>query len=738
MKNNLKQLIIAEKPSVGKAIAEVLGVTEQKSGFMENDQYIVSWAFGHLISLGMPHEQNSKWKQWSLDLLPMFPNEYVYRVNEESKEQFEILKNLIHRPDVSEIINAGDDGREGEYIQRLIYWKAGNTKPMKRLLIDSVSEKTIINGMNHLQDGHIYDGKFEAGKGRDRADYLIGMNLSRLLSCTYNIKGLVIGRVKTPTTAMVVRRDLEIKNFVSVPYWIIQASFQTDMEITYTGVWFPKDEQSNMEEDTKESSQLLKKETAEEIQRKTEGKTGTVLSVKKEKRRTSPPKLYSLSDLQVDCINTFGYTSDQVLSIAQSLYETHKITTYPRTDSNYITDDLGNEFSQLIQNICDKDSTYHDVATSLLQEGLVLGKNIINNGKVTDHHAIIINENYFSYELSKLNQEEQNVLHLIICRMLLSVSQPYEYDETTVITSVEDEYFKSSGKAVVNKGFLLYKELLLGKTKKETKTELTGISENIPVKTESVDIKEKHTTPPRPYTEATLLQAMKNVSRVIEDKHLKEMIKDKGIGTEATRAGILAELFNKKYLERGKGKLPPIHATQKGQNIIKIAPEELTSPVLSAEWEDQLSQIEAGECTLQDFLKGIEDYIAEVIQTYQKNENLHFEQSKNNILGKCPHCGADYVSGKFGAFCSKKCGFSCSLVFGKKISDLQVRSLLAGKRILVKGLPKKSGNGTYDVYLSPKEIVAKNTNTGTYYNYEFDMTFPERKKFSNNRKFNLS
>lgn len=363
-----KQLIIAEKPSVGKAIAEVLGVTENKSGYMENDRYIVSWAFGHLISLGMPHEQNPAWKEWSLNLLPMFPDKYIYLINKDSKEQFELLKELIHRPDVSEIINAGDDGREGEYIQRLIYWKAGNTKPMKRLLIDSVSEKTILKGMNNLEDGHFYDGKFEAGKGRDRADWLIGMNLSRFLSCTYSTKGLVIGRVKTPTTAMVVHRDMEIKNFVPVPYWVLQASFSTQEGVTYTGQWFSNadDNEEASEENNESNSRLSKKELAEEIKNKIENQSGSIISIKKKKKTTNRPKLYSLSDLQIDSINAFGYTSDQVLEIAQALYEKHKITTYPRTDSNYITEDLGSEFTMLIHNIKEKSSVYTEIAEDLL------------------------------------------------------------------------------------------------------------------------------------------------------------------------------------------------------------------------------------------------------------------------------------------------------------------------------------------------------------------------------------
>ena len=724
-----KQLIIAEKPSVGKAIAEVLGVTEEKSGYMENDHFIVSWAFGHLISLGMPHEQNPKWKEWSLSLLPMFPEEYIYQVNKDSKEQFELLKKLIHRPDVSEIVNAGDDGREGEYIQRLIYWKAGNTKPMKRLLIDSVSEKTILKGMNNLKDGHVYDGKYEAGKGRDRADWLIGMNLSRFLSCTYNTKGLVIGRVKTPTTAMVVHRDMEIEHFVPVPYWVLYASFYTPEGVTYSGQWFSQENEA-AEEDDKNSSRLSKKELAEEIKAKIEKQPGNITSIEKKKKTTNRPKLYSLSDLQIDSINAFGYTSEQVLEIAQALYEKHKITTYPRTDSNYITEDLGNEFTMLIHNIKEKSSVYTEIAEDLLNTGLNLDRNVINDDKVTDHHAIIINENYSGYNLEKLTPEEQNVLHLIISRMLLAVAQPYEYYETTVITCVVGELFRSSGKTIIDKGFVRYQEKLFTLRKKEKDTELTGLQENQSVQTDEVSLKEKKTTPPKPYTEATLLQAMKNVSRVIEDKHLKDIIKEKGIGTEATRSGILAELFNKCYLERGKGKLPPIHATKKGHDLISIAPPELTSPILSAEWEDKLYQVETGQYNLQSFIEEIEDYISTVISTYQKNNNIQFEQFENGrkVLGKCPHCGADYISGKFGAFCSKKCGFSCSLAFGKKLSEQQVKSLLEGKKTLVTRLPKKSGSGTYDAYLCPKGIVAKSTDTGTYYNYEFDMEFPRQKK----------
>lgn len=723
-----KQLIIAEKPSVGEAIAKVLGVTQKKSGYMESDRFIVSWAFGHLISLGMPHEQNPEWKEWSLDLLPMFPDEYVYLVNKESQDQFELLKKLIHRSDVSEIVNAGDDGREGEYIQRLIYWKAGNTKPMKRLLIDSVSEKTILNGMNNLQDGHIYDGKFEAGKGRDRADYLIGMNLSRLLSCTYHAKGLVIGRVKTPTTAMVVRRDNEIENFVSVPYWLVQASFRTQNGETYSGLWFSNE---TTDEESDSSSRLLKKELAEEIKRKVENQPGTILSIKKKKKTTNRPKLYSLSDLQVDSINVFGYTSDQVLQIAQALYETHKITTYPRTDSNYITDDLGNEFTDLIRSIEEKGNAYKEIAASLLDDGLNLDKNVINNDKVTDHHAIIINENYLTYDLTRLTPEEQNVLHLIVSRMLLAVARPYEFYETTVITDIKNEFFKSTGKTVIQKGFVAHQEKLFAVQKRRNVPELNGLEENAPVQTDEIALSERKTTPPKPYTEATLLLAMKNIARVIEDKHLKQAIKDKGIGTEATRSGILKELFNKGYLERGKGKLPPIHATKKGHDITVIAPPELTSPILSAEWEDKLSQIETGQYSLNVFMEEIQNYITEVISTYKRNVNVQFEhdQFEKKVLGKCPHCGAEFVSGKFGGYCSKKCGFSCSMAFGKKLTEQQIKALLEGQKIFVKGLPKKSGGGTYDAYLIPKGIVPRPTEKGIFYNYEFEMKFPERKSF---------
>lgn len=738
-----KQLIIAEKPSVGKAIAEVLGVKTKKTGYMESDNYIVSWAFGHLISLGMPHQQNPEWKTWALNLLPMIPDDYVYLVNKDSKEQFDTLKELIHRSDVSEIVNAGDDGREGEYIQRLIYWKAGNKKPMKRLLIDSVSEKTILNGMKNLQDGHIYDGKFEAGKGRDRADYLIGMNLSRLLSCTYDAKGLVIGRVKTPTTAMVVKRDLDIKNHVSVPYWTLEATFQIKESSTqYHGVWFSDDvaeDEKEEKENTLTGSKLFSKIQAEEIQQKVNGRPGTIRSVEKKKVTKNRPRLYSLSDLQIDGINAYGYTSDQILQIAQSLYETHKITTYPRTDSNYITDDLGSEFTSLIQDIESKESKYKEVATDIQKQGLLLDKNVINKAKVTDHHAIIINENYAAYELSKLSEEEKNILHLIISRMLIAVAQPYEFYKTTVITSVDNETFKSVGTTIINKGFVSYQEQLLSIKAKNEQNELNGVEENGGVITKECSIQEKKTAPPAPFTEPKLIIAMKNVSRTIDDKHLKDMLKDKGIGTEATRSGILTELFAKGYLERGKGKVPPIHATQKGHDIIAIAPPELTSPILSAEWEDKLDRIEKGAYNLTAFMKEIEEYVRRTIQEYEKNPEIHFERAGGKeILGKCPHCGADYISGKFGAFCSKKCGFSCSYAFGKKLTNTQVKTLLDGKRILVKGLEKKSKDGTYDAYLIPTEVLEYKSEKGTFYNYKFDMEFPKPKgkpsKFSFSKK----
>ena len=669
-----KQLVIAEKPSAGKAIAKVLGVTDSKDGYMESDRYVVSWAFGHLIRLGEPMEQNDAWdKNWSMEQLPMLPKQFKYFINTDqgAKKQFNTLKNLINRSDIDGIINAGDAGREGELIQRLIYAKARNTKPVRRLWISSMADKDIKQGFENLKPQSEKDDLFAAALCRQHSDWKVGMNFSRLVAIKNNVYGFSIGSVQTPTVAFVRDRNDEIANFVSEPYFQVKANFDKE----YWGIL--------LNEDGKIAS-FKNGNDADCVINELDGENGNIIKYSVTRKTTNRPKLYNLSQLQIDANRKYKYSPAEVLQAAQNLYEKHKITTYPRTDSQYLNEAMRELLPGYVNAIAQNG---YPVMQTPLVNGLFLDSNVINDKRVSDHHAIVINENYKDYDKSKLTLMETNVLDLIVKRMLLAFSPKYEYDQTIVLTKVNDYIFRTSGETPVDLGWKkTAKEI--GITQKESPDSQVfyGIQKGDIVQLKNCERLDKKTKPPKQLTLGDLIQLMCNAGKTIEDQDLKKALNEaEGIGTEATRANIIEEILKRGYIEKKEKDF--LFVTDKGRDLLDMAPEKLTTPTMRAEWEKDFSKIEQGQMKAHDFNLKVDEYIRNVIESYQGGLTCRTKSSykKNEELGKCPKCGALYLNGKYGPYCSGKCGFILRKYKGNPLSVKQVQALINGHSVTVKG-----------------------------------------------------
>lgn len=712
------KLIVAEKPSVAKYIADVLGVKNKTKGYIYNDEYYITWAIGHLVTLEDPHGQNPDWseKEWNLDELPMLPEVFKYKVIDNVKDQFEIVKDLIHRPEVDELINAGDDGREGEYIQRLIYEKAGNTKPVMRLRFSSMDAGTIKKAFQNLVPSSVMDNIYESAKCRAWSDWKIGMNLSRLVCVANGLYGYSIGRVQTTAVAMIANRNNEIANFISKNYYQVQAIFEANDN--YTGNLIDEDGIVNFAD----------KKDADDIIIQVKGKEGIITSIEKEKKKVSRPELYCLSALQTDANKRFGYSPNETLTYAQSLYEVHKITTYPRTDSRYLTTGIASEIPDYIDAI---DGQGYPVSKTPIKNGAVIDKRVVDDKKVSDHHAIIINNNFASYDLSLLSDAERNILDLIIERMLISFSPDYEYMQTSVITEVGEHSFLLTGTETICLGWKETAQVLGARIKQDDSQIFVGIAENKKVPCVDSNRLDKKTVPPKQYTEGTLITAMVNVASLIDDKNLKQSIRlAKGIGTGATRGEIIKNIQDKGFVElKSVKKNKYLFVTEKGKNLLKIAPDKLKDPVMSAEWENCFSQIAAGKMSADEFNKEIDDYITEVVNNYHKVSGL----TDPDAIGKCPYCGGSYKKGKFGLYCANRCGFVLKKFGGVELTDKQIENLLNGSEVLVKGLVSKKTGKPFDCYIKPKKNVDKFVTTDsefngkTYHMLSFDMRFPQKK-----------
>lgn len=621
-------LVIAEKPSVGAAIGKVLGASSRKDGYLEGNNYIVSWCVGHLVGLADASSYDERFAKWRYSDLPIVPEEWLFEVPKDKQKQFKVLRDLMRDKRVTELVCATDAGREGELIFRLVYKKAGCTKPFKRLWISSLEDSAIREGFAHLRDSGDYDRLYEAALARSKADWIVGINGTRLFSTLYH-KKLVVGRVQTPTLAMLVEREGKISTFHKEKYF---------------NVHIGKD---NL---TADLEKVKTEGEAKAIAAACDKKQAVVSYLKKETKTVNPPKLYDLTTLQREANRYYGFTAQQTLDLVQSLYE-KKLLTYPRTDSQFITEDMESTARQVIGIVSRKVPLF---------EGIIhepdIGR-ITNNAKVTDHHAIIPTVQLENQDLTELPESEQKIIRLVAMRLLSATGEKHIYDETSVTLTCEGYEFKAKGKTVVQDGWKsverCFKETLKSKEKDEPERSLPSLNEKDILSSVDSSVTEHYTSPPKPYTEDSLLSAMETAGNAEFDDDTEK----KGLGTPATRAGIIEKLVKGGFVERkGKSLVP----TKDGNNLVCVLPEQITSPTMTAEWENTLMQIERGNADSNKFLSGIVGMTSELVKAYpflSDSEANRFDTGRESI-GKCPRCGSPVYVGKGNYYCSnKECSF---------------------------------------------------------------------------------
>jgi len=608
---------VAEKPSVARDIARVLGATNSGQGYLHGNGYVVTWAIGHLVGLAQPHEIRPEWRQWRRETLPMLPDHWPLVVLEETEQQFEVVRKILTSPKVGRVVCATDAGREGELIFRYIYEAAGCDKPVSRLWISSLTAEAIRAGFDSLRDGHAYDPLADAARGRSRADWLVGMNLSRAYALVLRQEvsaGLSVGRVQTPTLALVVERELAIRAFVPEDYLEVVATFQMPSGAAYQATWFnpqgEKGRETRLPPDGEEASRILDRARAGQAR---------IESVTAETQRMAPPLLYDLTELQRHANRLFGFSAQKTLNVAQALYERHKLISYPRTDSRHLSSDVARTLARIVSVI---EGRYQ----GLLAPGTgprPLGRRFVDDSKVTDHHAIIPTPT--PPARAALSADEQK-LYDLVCRRLLSAWHPdHIWSVTTVITAITSESFcdryRASGTAVRQMGWKVL-DVAPERKHERKKTEAgegaeaeqqalpAGLEPEQAQKLAGIESLRKKTRPPRRFTEATLLTAMETAGETLDEKELSEAMKEKGLGTPATRAGIIEILLKRGYLVR-EGK--SLEATDKGIRLIAVVHPEVKSPAMTGQWEARLKQIERGAAELNPFLKGIAQYVREVV-----------------------------------------------------------------------------------------------------------------------------
>lgn len=568
----MKTLVIAEKPSVGRDIARVLKCDKKNNSFIEGSRYVVTWGMGHLVTLQDPEGYDKKYKAWNMEDIPIMPKKMEIEVIRQTGRQYQAVKSLIHRNDVKDIVIATDAGREGELVARWILKKAGNRKPCKRLWISSVTDKAIREGFSHLKDAKEYDNLYHAAVSRAEADWLVGINATRALTCKYNAQ-LSCGRVQTPTLAMIARREEEIRNFISEPYYGLTAKAEG---VTYT--W--KDKKSG-------SYRSFQKERMEKLLDNVKKDSFRIRKVERKKKKTFPPLLYDLTELQRDANKKFGFSAKETLNIMQRLYENHKVLTYPRTDSRYLTEDVVATIPERLE-ACGT-GPYRKLAAQVRGKKLEpKSLSFVNNSKVSDHHAIIPTEQFVN--LTRMSNEERKIYDLVVRRFLSVLYPPCEYEETTLVAECAGEEFVARGDVIISLGF---REVYENPEEEETGSELKSqllpqLKEGDVMEMVQFSLKEGKTTPPPYFTEATLLSAMENPVKYMESRD-REMAKTLGetggLGTVATRADIIEKLFHSFLLEK-KGN--EIHLTSKARQLLKLVPSDLKKPELTAQWEMKL------------------------------------------------------------------------------------------------------------------------------------------------------
>ena len=695
------KLVIAEKPSVAISLAAVLGANEKKDGYMEGGGYLVSWCVGHLLELAQPEAYGEQYARWRYGDLPILPEEWKYGVPKDKKKQLDLLCRLMKDKRVDSVVCGTDAGREGELIFRLVYQYAGCSKPMERLWISSMEDAAIRDGFEHLRPGSDYDKLYDAAVCRAGADWLIGINATRLFSVLYGTT-LNVGRVMSPTLALLVRREADIQAFTSSPFYV--------PEITCGGF-------------TASGEKLPDKAGAEKIRMESDGQAASVLSVEKQAKTVQPPRLYDLTTLQRECNRIYGYTAQQTLDYVQSLYE-KKLATYPRTDSQYLTEDMQATAASLVL---------------WLRGNMPFGKGcagepdigrVTDGSKVTDHHAIIPTVEIARTDLSELPSGERDVLTLIAARLLSATAQVHRFEAVTAVLDCRGHSFTAKGKAVLQTGWkeverLHRMGLKQSKTEESEDAALPPLQEGQTFEKVSAGVREGKTSPPKHYTEDSLLAAMETAGA----GDMPEDAERKGLGTPATRAATLEKLVSAGFVQRKKKQLIP---TEKGTNLILVLPDNIKSPMLTAEWESMLKQVERGGVPAKDFMDGIADMIRALVREHTAPEERFaglFPDAKENgreAVGTCPRCGGTVYEGKKGFFCDNRdCSFALwkenKFFSGKKktITKPVAAALLKEGRVSVSGLYSEKTGNTYDA------VVLLDDTGGKYVNFRLE--FPAKK-----------
>ena len=699
------QLVITEKPSVAQAIAHVIGAKERKDGYVEGNGYLVSWCVGHLVELAQPEAYSEAWKKWSYKSLPMIPEQWQHEVKKDTAAQYKVLKELMRDSRVDSVVCATDAGREGELIFRLVYEQAGCKKPMKRLWISSMEECAIREGFASLKPGSEYDSLYHSALCRQQADWLVGLNGTRLFTVLYGGKVLKVGRVQTPTLAMLVDRDWKITSFKKEKYHHVRLTLGGAEAV---------------------SEKIAAPEEAETLRAACAGAEAVCASVTREQKKEAPPKLYDLTTLQREANRIFGYTAKQTLDYAQSLYE-KKLLTYPRTDSRYLTADMA-ETASAVLHLAAKLPPFGGCGEFFPDVSL-----LVNDKKVSDHHAIIPTLELEKASLSELPVGERNIL-LLVCRELLcAAAEPYVYEAVTAAFDCGGQTFTAKERRILSEGWREIDRIFRASLKEEPEDEaepaaLPDFTEGQTFDQVDASVTEHFTAPPKAYMEDTLLAAMETAGK----EEMPEDAERKGLGTPATRAAILEKLVAAGFVERkGKSLIP----TKAGINLVTVLPDTLTSPMLTAEWEQKLTAIARGEGDPAAFMAGISDMARELVKTYShiSEEGQKLFAPEREAVGLCPRCGKPVYEGKKNFYCSDR---SCQFVLWKddrfwtsrkkELTRKMAADLLKKGRTSVKGMWSEKKDAAYDA-------VVVLDDTGEKY-VRFKLEFPKRKEGVNGKK----
>ena len=688
----MSKLVICEKPSVAKSITSALGVTSRADGYFEGNGYLISWCIGHLVGLADAAAYDDRYKKWRYEDLPILPDPFRYVVSEEKTAQFRILRSLMERPDVTELVNACDAGREGELIFRLVYEAAGCSKPFSRLWISSMEDAAIRDGFSDLRPGRDYDSLYQSALCRQKADWLIGINASRLFSVLYH-RTLNVGRVQTPTLAMLADRDSKIVLFRKEKYHHVRLALEGAEAV---------------------SEKIPAMEDAQAIRDACDGQRAVCVSLVREKKTEKPPKLYDLTTLQREANRVFGYTAKQTLDYAQSLYE-KKLLTYPRTDSRYLTGDMA-ETASVVLHLAARVPPF-DACPEFFPDVLAL----VNDKEVSDHHAILPTLELEKADVPALPVGERNILLLVCCKLLCAAAEPFVYEVVTAAFECGGYTFTAKGKQVLSQGWRAIQEVFRSSLKEKPEDEdaehdLPALTEGQVFEPVSASVTEHFTSPPRPYTEDTLLSAMENAGK--ED--ITEDAERRGLGTPATRAAIIEKLVSGGFVERkGKNLIP----TKAGVNLVTVLPELLTSPKLTADWEQRLNEVAKGQASPEDFMDGIEAMAAELVRKYShiSEDGQKLFQPERETVGICPRCSKPVYEGKKNYYCGNR---ACQFVMwkndrffeerGKTFTPKIAAALLKDGKAKVKGLRSMKTGKTYD-----GTVLLADTG-GKYVNYRME------------------